>query len=353
MAAIDRLLRLLKDTGASDLHMATGQRPKLRVHGDLEDIPEHAALTEDSSIAYLQEICPPHRYTEWSQTHDADFAYSLAGVARFRCNYFQQHNGPGAVFRVIPEKIKTIADLHLPPIVESITLLKHGLVLVTGPTGSGKSTSLAAMIDHINTTQKKHIITIEDPLEFVHANKSSILTQREVDSHTTSFPRALKASLRQDPDIVLIGEMRDLETISLALTAAETGILVFGTLHTNSAPKTIDRIIDVFPPEQQSQVRTVLAEVLKAVVSQILLQTSDGKGRVAVNEILLSTSGMANVIREGNTPKIHNLIEAGRGEGMQTMDNALMAYLQQGKIKADDAYVSAHDKTMFERFLNP
>ncbi|MBI5368763.1 MAG: type IV pilus twitching motility protein PilT [Planctomycetes bacterium] len=351
MAAIDRLLQKLKETGASDLHMATGQKPKLRIHGDLDDLADHPVLTEETSFGYLKEICPPHRQKEWLDTHDADFAYSLAGVARFRANYFWQNNGPGAVFRIIPEKIKTLADLRLPPIVEQICTIKHGLVLVTGPTGSGKSTSLAAMIDHINSTQKKHIITIEDPLEFVHPNKNCIMTQREVDSHTTSFPRALKASLRQDPDIVLIGEMRDLETISLALTAAETGVLVFGTLHTNSAPKTIDRIIDVFPPEQQSQVRTVLGEVLRAVVSQILLQTADGHGRVAVNEILLATSGLPNIIRDGSTAKLYNVIESGRGDGMQTMDNALMVYLQQGKIKADDAYVCAHDKSQFERFL--
>ena len=205
MAAIDALLKMLKETGASDLHLATGQKPKLRLHGDLEDIAEHAALTEQGCYGYLLEICPPHRRQEFEKSHDADFAYSLEGVARFRCNYFQQNNGPGAVFRVIPEKIKTIADLKLPAIVEKICQIKHGMILVTGPTGSGKSTTLAAIIDHINTTQRKHLITIEDPLEFVHQNKNCILTQREVDSHTTSFPRALKVCLRQDPDIVLIG----------------------------------------------------------------------------------------------------------------------------------------------------
>ncbi|MBI3273247.1 MAG: type IV pilus twitching motility protein PilT [Planctomycetes bacterium] len=351
MAKVDGLLRLLKASGASDLHLAAGQPPKLRIHGDLEDVAEHAALTRQACMAYLREICPPVRLRQYDETHDTDFAYSLPGVARFRCNYFQQNCGPGAVFRIIPEKIKTIAELNLPPVVRSIAELRHGLVLVTGATGSGKSTTLAAMIDHVNSTQKRHIITIEDPLEFVHPNKQSILRQREVDSHTKSFARALKASLRQDPDIVLIGEMRDLETISLALTAAEAGMLVFGTLHTNSAPTTIDRIIDVYPPEQQPQVRGVLAEVLRAVVCQILLQTTNGKGRLAVNEILTASSGLGNVIREGNTAKIQSIIEGGRADGMQSMDRGMLDYLQQGVIRAEDAYLCATNKTLFEKYL--
>jgi twitching motility protein PilT len=296
----------------------------------------------------MEELAVRRHWDDYTRTNDADFAYGLDGVARFRANYFRQENGAGAVFRIIPERIVPLAELDLPPSIEKLCHLQKGLVVVTGPTGSGKSTTLAAIIDHINKSYSRHIVTIEDPVEFVHKNQQSVITHREVGSDTVSFAEALRAAVRQDADVVLVGEMRDRETITMAVTAAEMGLLVFGTLHTNGAAKTIDRIIDVFPANEQGQIRISLSESLAGVVSQLLLPTVDGDGRVAVNEILLRTSGLPNLIREGNTPMIGSLIQSGKSEGMQSMDDALWKLVQDKKIHPRDAYLKATDKARFE-----
>src|SRR6476661_10299648 len=314
MARIDQLFHYLQDHKGSDLHLAAGLEPRIRVHGSLEPIAGWPVLSDSDLLDLLREIASDAQWQEYSGCGDLDFAYGLEGVARFRANFLRQENGCGAVFRIIPETIVPLAELNLPKAIESLAHLQQGLVLVTGPTGSGKSTTLAAVIDRINSNQRKHIVTIEDPVEFVHTSRSSTFSQREVGSDTESFASALRAAIRQDADVILVGEMRDLETIALAITAAEMGALVFGTLHTNGAANTVDRLIDAFPAEEQSQIRTTLAESLSGVVSQLLLKTADGKGRCAVNEILLKTPGLANVIREGNTPMITSIIQGGRSQ---------------------------------------
>ncbi|MDX1682069.1 MAG: type IV pilus twitching motility protein PilT [Phycisphaeraceae bacterium] len=352
MAKIDELFRKVKETGASDLHMLEGQPPKLRIHGELEDIEGHGVLTEEMLREYLQEICQPKLWKKFERDGDLDFAYGLEGVARFRCNYLKQVHGRGAVFRQIPDEILTIEDLGLPDAIAEAADYRSGLVLVTGPTGSGKSTTLAAVIDRINKTYKKHIITIEDPIEFVHENKKCVLTQREIGQHSESFADALKAAVREDPDVILVGELRDLETIGLALTAAELGLLVFGTLHTNSAAKTIDRIIDVFPAGRQPMVRTMLSESLRAIFAQLLLKKKGG-GRVAAQEVLVRKEGLSNMIREGAISKIRSMIEVGKKDGMQTMDQALMELLQNDVIEGNAAYMKAQDKSMFDAYRDP
>ena len=311
MAAVDALLVALKERSGSDLHLAAGTPPRLRVKGNLDAIEGQPALDDASLRALLREIVSAEQWAEYEAGGDLDFAYGLPGVARFRANYLVQQNGAGAVFRIIPEKIQTAEQLGLPPVILKLADLNKGLVLVTGPTGSGKSTTLAAIVDHINRNHAKHIVTIEDPVEFVHENQKSTLSHREVGTHTQGFGPALRAAIRQDADVVLVGEMRDRETIALAITAAEMGMLVFGTLHTNSAAKTIDRIIDAFPAKEQNQVRISLSESLAAVVSQLLVPTADGKGRCAVHEILLRTSGLPNIIREGKITMLNSLIEGG------------------------------------------
>jgi twitching motility protein PilT len=351
MARLDELLRYLKDHGGSDLHLAAGLEPRIRVHGGLEAVAGWQSLADGELRGLMQELAHERHWGEYAQTNDVDFAYGLEGVARFRANYFAQENGAGAVFRVIPERIVPVEELKLPPAIEKLAHLQKGLVVVTGPTGSGKSTTLAAIIDLINRSYAKHIVTIEDPVEFVHENKQSVITHREVGSDTVGFADALRAAVRQDADVVLVGEMRDRETITMAVTAAEMGLLVFGTLHTNGAAKTIDRIIDAFPANEQPQIRISLSESLVAVVSQLLLPTADGKGRVAVNEILLRTSGLPNLIREANTPMIGSLIQSGKGEGMQSMDDALMALVQSKHIHPRDAYLKAGDKGRFESLI--
>jgi twitching motility protein PilT len=350
MPAIDSLFQTLIEQKGSDLHLAQSQPPKIRIHGDITPIREEP-LSENEISSLLSEIAGESRWKRFLETGDLDFAYEMSQEARFRCNYLKHHHGIGAVFRLIPAKIATIDDLNLPPVIRRFAHFKSGLVLVTGPTGSGKSTSLAAIIDYINSSFSRHILTIEEPIEFVHDNKLSIITQREVPDDVPSFSEGLRAALREDADVVLVGEMRDLETISLALTAAETGLLVFGTLHTNNARKTVDRIIDVFPASQQPQVRTMLASSLRAIMAQLLLKKADGSGRVAVNEILIANPAVAATIREGATEKFTDIILTGRAEGMQFMDDAILAKLKDGTVTPHEAYMKSIDKQRFEPYL--
>ncbi|MDX2495203.1 MAG: type IV pilus twitching motility protein PilT [Desulfuromusa sp.] len=350
MAKIDALFKMMQQQGASDLHISTGTPPILRLHGEMIRV-KSPNLTHDQAQALLFEILDDDQVQQFEETRDLDFAYSLPGQARFRGNILDTHRGIAGVFRLIPSEILTAEQLNLPEGVLKMTRFNKGLVLVTGPTGSGKSTTLAAMIDLINSTRKEHILTLEDPLEFIHENKQSLMNQRQIGTHSESFASALKAALREDPDIILVGEMRDLETIQLAMSAAETGHLVFGTLHTNSAPKTIDRIIDVFPKDAQEQVRSMLSESLKGVVCQQLLRTADGKGRVAALEIMLGNAAVGNLIREGKTFQIPSIIQTAKGEGMQLMDTHLMELLNGEKVTAEEAHRCAVDKRIFEAKL--
>ncbi|MFL6234701.1 MAG: type IV pilus twitching motility protein PilT [Thermoanaerobaculia bacterium] len=351
MARIDELFHYLKGHKGSDLHLAAGLEPRIRVHGSLAPVKGWPVLSHFDLLDLLREIASDTQWAEYAGCGDLDFAYGLEGVARFRANYLRQENGCGAVFRIIPEQIIPLEELNLPKAIDTLAHLQQGLVLVTGPTGSGKSTTLAAIIDQINTTYQKHVVTIEDPVEFVHQNKLCVFSQREVGSDTESFGAALRAAIRQDADVILVGEMRDLETISLAITAAEMGALVFGTLHTSGAANSIDRLIDAFPADEQPQIRTTLAESIAGIVSQLLLKTADGQGRCAVNEILLKTPGLANVIREGNTPMITSIIQSGRAQGMQLMDDALMVLVEQKRIAPREAYMKATNKAKFEAMV--
>ncbi len=351
MAELDRLLSVLKEQKGSDLHLVAGAVPKMRARGGIVAIEGYPVLSHDTLMHMLEELPPKHQWQQYLNEYDLDFAYALPGVARFRANYFGQENGAAAVFRIIPEKIIPLEDLKVPAVIESFAHLNQGLVLVTGPTGSGKSTTLAGIIDKINMTYAKHIVTIEDPIEFVHPSKKCIISQREVRRDTGSFGNALRAAIRQDADVILVGEMRDYETISLALTAAEMGALVFGTLHTNSAAKTVDRLIDTFPADEQQQARLTLSESLAGIVSQLLLKTADGQGRCAVNEILVRTSGLPNLIREGNTPMMVSMMQSGQAQGMQLMDDALMKLVNEKRIKPEDAYMKALEKPRFEKLL--
>ncbi len=350
MAYIDQFFEVLIEAGASDLHVAEGQPPKIRQHGEVRPIRDEV-LTHEEMQFMLSEICGEKGWAHFEERGDHDFAYEMNEQSRFRCNYLKQVHGLGAVFRLIPTKIATLEQLGVPKVIKEFGHLRGGLVLVTGPTGSGKSTTLAALIDYINTNFHRHIITVEEPIEFVHVNKKSIITQREVPEHADSFAAGLKAALREDADIVLVGEMRDLETISLALTAAETGLLVFGTLHTNNARKTVDRMVDVFPSDQQGQVRTMLASSLRGVIAQLLLKRDDKPGRLAVNEILISNSAVSSIIREGATQKLQDVIVGGKGQGMQFMDDAIWHVMQQGMVNPHEAYMKAIDKSRFKVFL--
>jgi twitching motility protein PilT len=352
MAYIDQFFDVIVNEGGSDLHIGQGQPPKMRKHGDVMPI-RNEPVTRDEAVYMLSEICGEEAWQLFDQRGDLDFAYEMDRDSRFRCNYLKQANGYGAVFRLIPTKIASLEQLGVPAVVKEFGHLRGGLVLVTGPTGSGKSTTLAALIDYINSNFARHIVTIEEPIEFVHANKRSIITQREVPLNAASFPTGLKAALREDADIVLVGEMRDLETISLALTAAETGLLVFGTLHTNNARKTVDRMVDVFPANKQAQARTMLSNSLRGVLAQLLLKKSAeaGGGRVAVNEILIANSAVSAIIREGATQKLQDVIVAGKGQGMQFMDDAIWSLLQQGIVSPHEAFMKAIDKNRFKPFL--
>jgi twitching motility protein PilT len=350
MARIDPFLKHLKASGGSDMHFVSGLAPRMRVHGALAPFGNVGAPSADELRALLKEVTTEEQWRQYQRDLELDFAHNIPGVGRFRANYFVQESGAAAVFRIIPETIQSLADLRIPKIVERFAHLRSGLVLVTGPTGSGKSTTLAAIIDAINQSYAKHIITIEDPIEFVHPNKMSVLSQREVGTHCKDFAAALRAAIRQNADVILVGELRGRET-ELAILAAEMGALVFGTLHTNSAVKTIDRLVDIFPIEQQEQIRVGLAEALAGVVSQVLVPAANGKGRIAAVEVLAKTSGLANIIREGNTPQLINLIQSGKAHGMQTMDDALDSLVSQGLVHPKDAYQRAADKSRFEALL--
>jgi len=350
MAKIDAFFKLMNDQGASDLHLVSGSQPILRVHGDMERV-KYKLMENDELKVILYEICPENKIKVFEETGDIDFGYEVPNLARYRCNFFQQKRGIGAVFREIPSEILTVEQLGLPPVLNKMAMLHKGLVLVTGPTGSGKSTTLAAMVDYVNRNKKSHIITVEDPVEFVHTSKSCVVNHREVGLHTQSFKAALRGALREDPDIILVGEMRDLETIELALEASSTGHLVFGTLHTQSAAKTVDRVIDVFPAHQQAQIRTTLSESLKGVVAQNLFKRIDKKGRLAVLEILVVTPATSNLIREGKTFQIPSVIQTGKKYGMQSLDDAILEAMHAKKISPEDAYDKSIVKERFVQYL--
>ena len=341
---INALFQEMISRGASDLHVSSGERPMLRVDGGMLRIESWPVLGPDRVMELLLPIMPDKNREEFERTADTDFAYEIPGLARFRANIFRDRKGPGAVFRVIPSKILTAEDLGLSSHILDLCRLTKGLVLVTGPTGSGKSTTLTALIDHINTIRNDHIITIEDPIEFVHENRNCLINQREVGTHTESFKRALRAALREDPDIVLVGEMRDLETISIAIETAETGHLVFGTLHTTTAVSTVDRIIDQFPADRQAQVRMMLSESLKGVISQTLCRKIGG-GRIAALEVLIGIPSVANLIREGKTFQIPSIMQTGKRYGMITLNEALLNLVREEKITAEEAYMKSVDKT--------
>ncbi len=343
---LDDLLRRLVSEKGSDLHLSVGVPPVFRIHGDLV-VSKARPLSQEHAEAILFPLVDAERIDSLKDCGNLDFAYEIPDLARFRANYFKQNRGLAAVFREIPSKIPTIEQLNLPPVLKNIAMFQSGLVVVTGPTGSGKSTTLAAMINHINQLRRAHVITIEDPIEFYHPSRSCLIDHREVGQHAVSFADALRATLREDPDIILVGEMRDLETIYNAIKAAETGALVFGTLHTNSAAKTVDRIIDVFPARQQEQIRAMLAESFRAVVAQLLLKKTGGQGRVAVHEILVAEAGFSNLIREGKTSQINNYIQTGKEYGMQTMDAGLLKLLKAGSITKATVLEKCHDRNFF------
>jgi len=350
MATIDSFFKLMHEQGASDLHLASGQQPIIRIEGEMQRI-KYKVLENDELKSMLYEIAPEHKIKLFEETGDVDFAYEVPELARYRANFFQQQYGIAAVFREIPSKILTVSELGLPAVISKLASLPRGLVLVTGPTGSGKSTTLAAIIDEANRTRKDHIITIEDPVEFVHQSQACIVNHREVGIHTKSFSAALRGALREDPDIILVGEMRDLETISLALEAASTGHLVLATLHTSSAAKTIDRIIDVFPSAEQQQIRSTLADSLRAVISQILFKRADKKGRCVAVEILVANPAVRNLIRESKNFQITSMIQTGKKYGMLLLDDSIMDLCNHGWINADEAYSKCYEKARFKPLL--
>jgi len=353
MAKIDAFFKLMHDQNASDLHLVSGQAPVLRIRGDMERI-KYKVLDNDELKGMLYEIAPEEKVKVFEETGDVDFGYDIPGMARYRANFFMQKYGCAAVFREIPAEILTTEQLGLPPVIPKLASLPRGLILVTGPTGAGKSTTLAAIIDVANRERKDHIITIEDPIEFVHKSQNCIVNHREVGIHTESFSSALRGALREDPDIILVGELRDLETISLAIEAASTGHLVFGTLHTSSAAKTVDRIIEVFPASEQPQIRSTLSDGLRAVIAQVLFKRADKKGRCAALEILIATPAVRNLIRESKTHQIPSMIQTGKKYGMQLLDDAIMDLLNKRWIDPDEAYMKSNDKSKFRPFLrNP
>ncbi|GAB6060893.1 type IV pilus twitching motility protein PilT [Desulfonatronum parangueonense] len=351
MAQIDAFFRMMHDLGASDLHLSSGSQPIIRLHGELQRI-KYKMLEHEELKKLLYEITPEQKIKDFEESGDVDFSYEIPNLARYRVNFFQQRRGCAAVFREIPQKILTIDDLKLPSLFKNLAMLPKGLVLVTGPTGSGKSTTLAAIVDYANRHRKDHILTIEDPIEFVHEPISCLINHREVGKDTRSFKSALRGALREDPDIIMVGEMRDLETIELAIEAAETGHLVFSTLHTISASKTIDRIIEVFPGDVQGQIRSGLSESLRAVISQNLFKRIDRPGRAAALEILVGVPAVRNLIRENKTFQINSVIETGRKHGMQSLDDAILKLLKDGIISPSDAYNKSVVKSKFRDFLS-
>ncbi len=347
---IDSFLELVVKQDGSDLHLVSGNPPRVRLFGELVAI-KYRELSKQETLALLQETMPPALRDSFAQRTSMDYAYEIPGVARFRANVYRHVNGVGAVFRVVPTTIRSLEELKLPPVLQSFTRHKRGLILATGPTGSGKSTTLAALVDYINANRKGHVVTIEDPIEFTHPRKQCLMSQREVGIHAKSFAQALHSALREDPDAILVGEMRDLETISLAVTAAETGILVLGTLHTNGAVATIDRIVNAFPVNQQTQVRTMLSTSLIGVVSQQLMRRADGRGRLAAVEILVNNPAVANIIREGKTEQLVTAIQSGGLQGMQSLDTALRKLVESKQIAGKEAYLKAVNKREFERYV--
>jgi twitching motility protein PilT len=352
VAEMETLFRTMVEWKASDLHISVGSSPMLRHDGEIKPIPGRSALTAADTERILLPIAPPRNREEFQRRHDTDFAYELPGISRFRCNFFMDRKGMGGVFRTIPSKIMTAEDMGLSPEILELCRLPKGLVLVTGPTGSGKSTTLCGLVDYINRHRTDHIITIEDPLEFVHENKRCLVNQREVGDHTDSFKDALRAALREDPDIVLVGEMRDLETVAIAIETAETGHLVFGTLHTSSAPSTVDRIINQFPADRQQQIRTMLADGLKGVISQMLCKKVGG-GRVPAMEVMICTPSISNLIREAKTFQIPSIMQAGKKHGMCLMNDSFLDLVKRKVVDPQEAYAKAVDKTgllgMFRR----
>ena len=355
MAKIDSFFNLMFEQKASDVHLSAGNNPMLRINGELQRV-EHPPLENDALKAMLYEIAPEYKIKIFEETGDVDFGYEIPNISRFRANFFNQKNGIGAVFRQIPSKVLSFEDFEkfdapLPAVLKKFAMLHKGLVIVTGPTGSGKSTTLATMIDYVNKNRRDHIITMEDPIEFVHESKNCLVNQREVGMHTKSFAAGLKGALREDPDVVLIGEMRDLETIEMAILAANTGHLVFGTLHTPSAAKTVDRIIDVFPSDQQNKIRATLSESLRGIIAQNLFKRIDKKGRVAALEILVFTTAIANLVREGKTHQIPGMIQVGKRLGNQPLDDAIMEHVRMKRISPEEAYEKSLDKRKFRALL--
>ncbi len=340
MARIDAFFKLMSEQKASDLHLSTNNSPMLRINGDLVRV-DFPPLKNDDLKAMVYEIAPEGKIKQFEEMLDVDFGYEVPDVMRYRVNFFQQKYGISAAFRSIPSQVLTLEELDLPPVLKK----------VTGPTGSGKSTTLAAIVDHSNLHRHDHISTVEDPIEFVHRSQNCLVQHREVGVHTRSFANALRGALREDPDIILVGEMRDLETIELALTAAATGHLVFGTLHTSSASKAVDRIIDVFPTTQQNQIRTTLAESLKGVIAQNLFKRIDKPGRVAALEILVVDTAIANLVREGKTHQIPGMLQVGKKKGNQPLDDAIMEHLRHARISPEEAYDKCIDKKRFRQFL--
>ena len=352
MAQIDAFFQMMHETGASDLHLSSGAQPVIRLHGVLERV-KYPALGADDLRKILYEITPERKIKQFEDTGDVDFAHEVPGLARYRVNYFMQQRGPAAAFREIPSRVSSLDELGLPALLKDLAMLPKGLVLVTGPTGSGKSTTLAAMIGHANASRRDHILTIEDPVEFVHEPAGCLINQREIGRDSVSFQKALRGALREDPDIILVGEMRDLETIELALEAAETGHLVLSTLHTMSAPKTVDRIIDAFPGERQAQIRAALSESLRAVISQTLLRRADRPGRVAALDILVATAAVRNLIRESKIHQIPGVMETGRKFGMRTLEDSLAELVQNGVVAAREAAAKALNPERLRPLLPP
>ena len=355
MAKIDAFFNLMFEQKASDLHLSAGNNPMLRINGELQRV-DHPPLDNDTLKTMLYEIAPEFKIKVFEETGDVDFGYEIPNISRFRANFFNQKSGVAAVFRQIPSKVLSFEDFEkfdapLPPVLKKFAMLHKGLVIVTGPTGSGKSTTLATMLDYANKNRRDHIITMEDPIEFVHESKNCLVNQREVGVHTKSFAAGLRGALREDPDVVLIGEMRDLESIELAILAANTGHLVFGTLHTPSAAKTVDRIIDVFPADQQNKIRATLSESLKGIVAQNLFKRIDKKGRVAALEILVFTTAIANLVREAKTHQIPGMIQVGKKLGNQPLDDAIMEHVRMKRISPEEAYEKSLDKRKFRQFL--